>query len=476
MHYALQVPGAKSAGTLEVTSPFDGKPVASVETIDAKGAEQALKNAAELFCDRDKWLPAHERAEILERAAQLMRERFDHLVAVAVQEGGKPLADTRVEVERAIDGIKNCVECIRSEHGSEVPMRLNPASANRVAFTHPEPIGVVVAVSAFNHPLNLIVHQVGPAVATGCPVIVKPAEDTPASCFELVNLLREAGLPEGWAQGVAVSDVSVAEKLVTDERNAFFSFIGSAKIGWMLRSKLAPGTRCALEHGGAAPVIMGDDANLETSLPLLTKGNFYHAGQVCVSVQRVFVPSSMAGDVAEGLAAMAKELKVGDPMLANTQVGPLIRHRETTRIAEWVDDAVKGGAKPLSGGEKLSESLYAPTILLEPPKDAAVSTQEIFGPVICVYGYDDVDEAIHRANALPFAFQAAVMAQDIDFAMHAYRRLAASAVMVNDHTAFRVDWMPFAGLRRSGYGVGGIPHTYRDMQIEKMLVVRSPAL
>jgi len=474
--YAIQVPGAKSAGVLEVTSPFDGKPVATVETIDAEGAELALTTANNLFEDRDAWLPAHERAAILERTAVLMREKFDHLVDVAVLEGGKPLADTRVEVERAIDGIKNCVECIRSEHGSEIPMRLNPASANRVAFTHREPIGVVVAVSAFNHPLNLIVHQIGPAIATGCPVIVKPAEDTPASCFELVKIVREAGLPDGWCQGVAVADVSVAEKLVTDPRAAFFSFIGSAKIGWMLRSKLAPGTRCALEHGGAAPVIVGQDADLETSLPLLAKGGFYHAGQVCVSVQRVFAHSTVVEDVANGLAGLAKKLKVGDPMLAETQVGPLIRHRETDRVSEWVEEAVSGGAKLLSGGEKLSDSLYAPTVLLDPAGEAAVSTQEIFGPVICVYGYDDVDEAIQRANALPVAFQAAVMARDIDTAMYAYKRLAASAVMVNDHTAFRVDWMPFAGLRQSGYGVGGIPHTYRDMQIEKMLVIRSAAL
>jgi acyl-CoA reductase-like NAD-dependent aldehyde dehydrogenase len=181
-------------------------------------------------------------------------------------------------------------------------------------------------------------------------------------------------------------------------------------------------------------------------------------------------------DVAYGLAGLAKKLKVGDPMLEETEVGPLIRHRETDRVAEWVADAVKGGAKLLSGGEKLSESLYAPTVLLDPPIEAAVSTQEIFGPVICVYGYDDIDDAIARANALPVAFQAAVMARDIDVAMYAYKRLAASAVMVNDHTAFRVDWMPFAGLRQSGYGVGGIPHTYRDMQIEKMLVIRSPSL
>ena len=476
MHYTLQVPGAQCAGMLEVTSPFDGEIVASIETIDADGVELALSLAHRCYSDRNAWLSADKRAAILERVAELMRERFDALVHLAVLEGGKPLVDTRVELDRAIDGVKNCVECIRSEHGTEIPMQLNAASANRVAFTRREPIGVVVAVSAFNHPLNLIVHQVGPAVASGCPVIIKPAEDTPAICFEFVKLLREAGLPEDWCQAVAVSEVSVAEKLVTDHRVGFFSFIGSANVGWMLRSKLAPGTRCALEHGGAAPVIIAEDANLDESLPTLTKGGFYHAGQVCVSVQRVFTQRSIFDNVCERFTALAGDLNVGNPLSEDTDLGPLIRHRETERVVTWVDDAVRDGAQLLQGGVKLSPSLYTPTVLANPPEQAQVSQKEIFGPVICLYQYDHIDAAIERANTLPFAFHAAVMTQNIDTAMYAYKHLAASAVMVNDHTAFRVDWMPFAGLRQSGYGVGGIPHTYREMQSEKMLVLRSKAL
>lgn len=476
MHYTIQVPGAHAAGTLEVTSPYDNAHVATIETIDASGAELALSAADAAFGDRSAWIPADERADILERTALLMREHFDNLVRIAVLEGGKPVLDTRIEVERAIDGIKNCVECIRSETGSEIPMRYNTASANRIAFTRHEPIGPVVAVSAFNHPLNLIVHQVGPAVAAGCPVIVKPAEDTPAVCFEFVRLLRQAGLPDAWCQAVAVSEVSVAEKLVTDPRVAFFSFIGSANVGWMLRSKLAPGTRCALEHGGAAPVVVAADADLDAALPLLVKGGFYHAGQVCVSVQRVFAQKAVFNDVCERLAEMTGVLRTGDPLREDTEVGPLIRHRETDRVAEWVEEAVDAGGRLAMGGRKLSASIFEPTVLIDPPSEAAVSRKEIFGPVVCVYQYDDIDEAIRRANALPFAFQAAVMTRDIDTAMHAYKDLAASAVMINDHTAFRVDWMPFAGLRQSGYGVGGIPYTYKEMQFEKMMVLRSSAL
>jgi acyl-CoA reductase-like NAD-dependent aldehyde dehydrogenase len=273
-----------------------------------------------------------------------------------------------------------------------------------------------------------------------------------------------------------VSGLDVATQLVTDARVAFFSFIGSARVGWMLRSKLAPGARCALEHGGAAPVIVHADADLDDALPLLAKGGFYHAGQVCVSVQRVFCHSSIAHDVAERLAGIAKTLNTGDPTRADTEVGPLIRQAEVVRVSEWVTEAVDAGAELLCGGEQLSDSCYAPTVLFNPPDDVRVSQLEIFGPVVCVYSYDNVDEALDRANSLPFAFQAAVFTRNLDAALDSYKKLDASAVMVNDHTAFRVDWMPFAGLRQSGLGTGGIPYTFEDMQVEKLLVVRSPSL
>ncbi|TQV70141.1 aldehyde dehydrogenase family protein [Exilibacterium tricleocarpae] len=476
MEFAVTVAGATAAGNVTVTSPYDGAEVGRVETLDSAGIETALSIASALFADKNQWLDAHQRIAILEKTAVLMAERAQHLAAIAVSEGGKPLIDTRVEVDRAIDGIKNCIECIRTESGREIPMRLNPASANRLAFTTREPIGVVVAVSAFNHPLNLIVHQIGPAIASGCPVIVKPAEDTPLSCFALLELLREAGLPDGWCQAVLTTDHGVAEQLVTDPRVAFFSFIGSAKIGWMLRSKLAPGTRCALEHGGAAPVIVAPDADLGSAVPLLAKGGLYHAGQVCVSVQRVFAHQAVARTLADQLAQQAKAAVVGDPAAADTTVGPLIRGAEVDRVEQWVAEAVAGGAEVLSGGKRIDAHSFAPTILLNPPATAKVSTQEIFGPVICVYAYEDIDTALQQANSLPVAFQASVFTSDIDTAMHASRHLAAAAVMVNDHTAFRVDWMPFAGLRQSGHGVGGIPYTYEDMQVEKMIVIRSPKL
>lgn len=476
-HFPLMIPGSSdNDGVLEVKAPFDGSVIATVDTAGSNAVETALTTAYGLYCDRSSWLAAEKRIEILEKTAAIMQSRFEELALEAAREGGKPLVDSRVEVARAIDGIKLCIEHLRTSAGEEIPMGLNAASNGHLAFTTKEPIGVVVAVSAFNHPLNLIVHQVGPAIATGCPVIVKPAEDTPLSCFRFVEILREAGLPEEWCQAMTVNDLAVATQLVTDSRVGFFTFIGSAKVGWMLRSKLAPGVRCALEHGGAAPVIVTEDADINNALPLLAKGGLYHAGQVCVSVQRIFAHESIAESLAASLAEIAKKQIVGDPTLEETEIGPLIRPGEVDRVEAWVNEAQEAGTKVLSGGKRISDSCYECTVLYDPPMDSIVSQNEIFGPVINIYPYSNMDEAIDKANSLPFSFQASVFAQDIDKALKAARNMDAAAVMINNHTAFRVDWMPFAGLKQSGLGVGGIPHTMHDMQVDKLIVLRSHGL
>ena len=456
--------------SLEVCSPYDGAPVGSVPLTGGDGVEGALDTAYRRFRDRAGWLSTQSRIEILGATATLMEGEAEALALLAIREGGKPLNDTRVEVARAIDGVRTCRELLRGEAGRVVPMNINAASAGRIAFTRAEPIGVVVALSAFNHPLNLIVHQVAPAIAAGCPVIVKPASATPLSCFRFVTMLHEAGLPESWCQAIALDGNELAGALAADPRVGFLSFIGSARVGWSLRSKLAPGTRCALEHGGAAPVIVAADAELDQAVLALAKGGFYHAGQVCVSVQRVFAHGSIALELARRLSKRASTLKVGDPTSPETEVGPLIRASEVERVHAWVEEAVAGGGTLLCGGQPLSATCYPPTVVFEPPADCRLSREEVFGPVVAVYGYDDVDDACTRANALPWAFQAAVFTSDYATAMRAYRSLDASAVMLNDHTAFRVDWMPFAGLRQSGLGVGGIPHTFRDMQVEKLFV------
>ena len=459
---------------LDVRQAYDGALIETVELESWEAVETKLAAATAAHADRDRWIPAHHRVTILKRLADLVRAEAEDFALLIARECGKPLRDARVEVARAINGIENAAEEVGQLRGEEIPMGLSAASDARLAFTITEPIGVVVAVSAFNHPLNLIVHQVVPAIATGCPVLVKPADTTPLNCLRFVELVRQAGLPRDWCQAV-ICDIPTAEKLVTDPRVAFFSFIGSARVGWHLRSKLAPGTRCALEHGGAAPAILDTSADLGLAIPSLVKGGYYHSGQVCVSTQRIFVPSSILDQFLKDFVPAVAQLAVGDPTSAETDCGPLILPREVDRVHAWVEAAAASGAVLATGGAKLSPTTYQPTVLIDPPSDATVSTSEIFGPVTCVYPYTALDEAIGRANALPFAFQAAVYSRDLDITMRAGRRLNASAVMVNDHTAFRVDWMPFQGRGVSGYGTGGIRHTMADMVQDKMLVVSSPS-
>ncbi|HEX6243004.1 MAG TPA: aldehyde dehydrogenase family protein, partial [Polyangiales bacterium] len=361
---------------------------------------------------------------------------------------------------------------LRTFGGQEIPMGLTPASDGRWAFTLREPIGVVAAISAFNHPLNLIVHQVVPAIATGCPILVKPASSTPLSCVEFVMLVHAAGLDPAWCDTFLPSDNQGAEKLATDPRVAFLSFIGSAGVGWHLRSKLPPGTRCALEHGGSAPMLIDRDVELDAIIEPVVKGGYYHAGQVCVSTQRIFVHEQLHDAFVERLTQRVAKLRVGDPRSPDTEVGPLILPKEVERVGRWVEEALTAGARATTGAKRLGDTTYAPTVLLNPPADTRVSREEVFGPVTCVYPYAQLDQAIGRANSLPLAFQASVFTRDLSVALRAAERLDASAVMINDHTAFRVDWMPFAGRKHSGYGVGGIGWTMHEMTQAKMIVLK----
>ena len=457
---------------LQIVQPYDQTPIAGIETDDAAALERKLRTARDLFANRDRWLKPHERVAVLRRLAELMEGRREHFAMQIAREGGKPLADARIEAVRAIDGVRNAADELRTFSGREIPMGLSPASDGRWAFTTREPIGVVAAISAFNHPLNLIVHQIVPAIAAGCPVIVKPAEATPLSCLDLVALVREAGLPEAWCQTLITADTALAERLATDPRIAFLSFIGSARVGWYLHSRLAPGVRSALEHGGAAPAIVDRSADLDALIEPVVKGAFYHAGQVCVSTQRLYVHDAVFDVVTERLVARVAALRTGDPTREDPEVGPLIRGREADRVEAWIGEAVAGGARLAIGGGRLSSTILEPTVLLDPPAEARISREEVFGPVLALYRYQNLDDAIARANALPTAFQASVFAGDIDVALRAADRLDASAVMVNDPTTFRTDWMPFAGRRTSGYGTGGIGYTLRDMTQEKMVVLR----
>ncbi len=460
---------------IKICNPFDQSVIEELPFEEEELVFDKLEAAHRLFQDQSKQLPKYERIQILERLADKILDDAERFAQEAAAEGGKPIVDSRVEIARAIDGIKIAIRELTQLKGEEITMGITPSSMNRMAMTMRQPRGVVLALSAFNHPFNLIIHQAIPAIAVGCPVLVKPALTTPLSARTLVNLLHEAGLPEEWCQFVFCSN-EVSGKLVSDPRVSFLTFIGSEKVGWILRSQLAPGATCALEHGGLAPVIFDKSADIETSLPLLVKGGYYHAGQVCVSVQRVYVDQSIAPIFIEKFTEQVQALSTGSQLEDLTEVGPLILPREVDRVHDWVSEALASGAVKTIGGEKISDTCYQPTVLVNPDETAQVSQNEIFGPVVCIYTYDTLDEAIQRANGPDVSFQSSIFTKDIDTAFKAAKSLNALAVMINDHTAFRVDWMPFGGTKKSGLGVGGIGYTMKDMTLEKLLVFKSESL
>ena len=405
-----------------------------------------------------------------------MEERFDQLSKIAVREGGKPMTDTRAEIARAIDTVKGAAAALRTDAGKAIPMGLTPATDNRMAFTRREPIGVVVAVSAFNHPLNLIVHQVAPAVAAGCPFIVKPAPDTPLSCLAFVDILHEAGLPKDWGRAIVTSDNALSEKLATDPRvrvlHLYWIFEGG--LGAPVEARpwypVCAGTRWRgtgnryrrfrrLRGTGSDP-----ERLLLSCRPSLRVGtaNF-----------RSYQDSHPFCDPARHESCRPENRRPDGP---RNRSRPPDRPAEVDRVHEWVTEAINGGGQLLTGGEKLSDTIYAPTVIFNAPASCRLMTEEVFGPVVCVDPWFKLEDALDRANSLPTAFQAAVFTRDVERAIEIGDRLDASAVMVNDHTAFRADWMPFAGLRQSGLGTGGVPYTLHDMTIDKMIVLRTDSL
>ena len=453
--------------TLSVRAPFDGGMISETAMTTAAEAEGCLARMVAAHAAGP--LPLPDRIATLRRVAAAVRARRDAFAEGIAREGGKPLVDARVEVDRAASGLEYLAGEGERLAGSAIPMGATAASTGRVAFTLRKPIGPVFAISAFNHPLNLVVHQVGPALIAGCPVLVKPALETPLTCLAFLELLREAGVPREWADAVLVEN-ELAESIAKDARIAFVSFIGSANVGWRLRSLIAPGTAIALEHGGAAPVIVDASADVPRAAALIAKGGYYHSGQVCVSVQRVIAHVDIAAQLGDALAAEVDRLVVGDPLDLATSVGPLIRARDVARVESWVDEARNGAATIVRGGARVGHQAYAPTLLENVSDTARILRQEIFGPCVVLMSASSLDQAIAMANSARWKFQSAVFTKDIGHAMHAARKLDATTVLVNDHTAFRTDWMPFGGRGESGLGTGGHPYSVRELAPETLVV------
>ena len=456
----------------ELLSPNDHQVLTQIQYATMSDIEfllSKLKNAQKVMGK----LKAHERASILKKVAEKIKKESDLLSWLISAEGGKPLKDARVEVARAIVSFELCAEETLRLGGETIPMERTAAGENHLSFTNREPIGPVLAISAFNHPLNLLAHQVGPAIASGCAVVIKPAPATPVSAYYLEKFLIEAGLPH---EGVAVvnADVPEIEKLVSSSEFSFISFIGSARVGWNIKKVMAPGTRLSLEHGGQAPAIVRKDANLDEAIPLLIKGSYYHAGQVCISTQRIFVHESIFQTFVDRFKDAAKKLKVGAATEDDTDVGPLIRPQEVVRITSWIDEAIKAGAKLEMGNHISGESkqYLHPTILTQVPEEAKVMKEEVFGPLVCINSYSDEDALVNKLNDNPYVFESCVFTQDINRALALAKNISTMTMVINNHSAYRVDWMPFGGHKLSGLGMGGIRYAIEDMTRLKQVIIR----
>ena len=432
----------------EVASPYDGTPVGRVAQGDAATVDRAARAAHEAFRSAD--FPQHERAATLDRAAELVGERVEELALTISAEAGKPLKTARVEAQRCVDTLAFSAVEARRLTGGTVPMDASPSGAGKLGVMLRVPYGVVGAISPFNFPLNLVAHKLGPAIAAGNAIVLKPAGQTPISALKLAGILVEAGLPEGWLSVVPGPGGEVGNAIVEHELTAALTFTGSAKVGWDIRSRV-PHKKVNLELGSNAPLIVHSDGDWEAAADKAQIHAFSHAGQSCISIQRILVHEDVADAFTERLVGNVGKLKVGNPFDEETDVGPLITPGDRDRVKEWVDEALAAGAELLAGGELVDEGrCLAPTLLGAPPREAKVWREEVFGPVATIDRYSDFGEALRLANDSKFGLQAGVFSRDIGRGLEAARTLEFGGVLINEVPTFRADQMPYGGVKDSG--------------------------
>ncbi|MBX9671010.1 MAG: aldehyde dehydrogenase family protein [Candidatus Obscuribacterales bacterium] len=466
--YSLDIKGISDPTFVEVKSPFDGEIVAAVAQADEKAIDLAISEAERVFKDEMSKMPAWRRSEILAEASRLIKERSEEIAQIIAREGGKPLKDARIEVSRASNTFAIASREALSLDGEQLPMDVSAGNEKRVGIVIREPIGVVGAITPFNFPLNLVAHKVAPALAAGNTVVLKPASSTPIASFKLKEILKQAGLPDG-ALIVVPCRGSKGSFLVKDPRIACITFTGSPEVGWKMRGEVHPGTRVILELGGNAGIVVHHDADLEAAAQAACRGGYAHAGQVCISVQRVYVQEKVYDQFLKLFTEKVKALKVGNPLDEQTDVGPLIDEGSVKQTVEWVEKAVKDGAKVMLGGKTLANNCLEPVILADTKPDMLVVCKEVFGPVVSVMKYDTIDNAIKEMNDGRFGLQAGVFTQDINVAFKAARSIDVGGVMVNDAPMFRADHMPYGGRKESGLGLEGVKYALQEMTQPKFI-------
>ena len=463
--HLLPIGGARveTGSWIDVKSPYSGDVIARVASGGTTEARRAVDAAATAL---QAPLPAHERARVLDAVAALLRERADEAARTISAEAGKPMKAARVEASRAISTYTFAAVEARKLAGDVVPMDASPAGEGKLAFTLRLPIGLVGAISPFNFPLNLVAHKIAPALAAGCPVVIKPAGATPLSALLLAELAEEAGLPPGWLNVVAGPAGPIGDELVGDERVKLITFTGSGAVGWGLAER-AHRKRVKLELGNATPAIVCADAPDGTAAKLAANA-FSYAGQSCISVQRIFIADDAWDGFVDAFVPAVEALRVGDPADEETDVGPLITPDERQRVLDWVRES-KG--EVLTGGELTGDGLLTPAVIAGPAPSDRVQCEEVFGPVVTLTRVDTIDEAIGLANATRYGLQAAIFSRDLKTCLDAASRLEFGGVTINEAPTFRADQMPYGGVKASGNTKEGPAWTVREMTEERLVVI-----
>jgi acyl-CoA reductase-like NAD-dependent aldehyde dehydrogenase len=451
----------------EVRAPYDGSVIAQVFQGTRADAELAITSAVKAF-GTTRRLPAFERQRVLRRVAQAISQRKDEFARTLAHEAGKPIKAATTEVDRAVFTFNVAAEESTRIYGEYLPLDWQEYTAGRWGIVRRFPLGPIAGITPFNFPLNLVAHKVAPAIAAGCPLVLKPAPQTPLSSILLAEAVQQAGWPDGGLNVIPLSNDD-AGLLVSDDRLKMISFTGSAAVGWAIKRN-AGKKKVILELGGNAALIVHSDADLPYAAERCVAGAFGYAGQTCISVQRVLVERSVYGKFVDLLLAGVFKLRLGDPLEESTDVGPLIRESDAIRAADWIQEAVRGGARLLCGGQR-KRSLLEPSILTGTKPDMKVNCQEIFAPVVTVEPYDSFDMALRQINNSAYGLQAGIFTRDAKLMFTAYEELEVGAVIAGDVPSFRIDHMPYGGIKDSGLGREGLRYAIEEMTEPKLLVM-----
>ncbi len=455
------------AETTPVTNPFDKSVIDTVPRGTAADVSLAIGSAVRGAKAMAK-LTSYERYAILNRAAELMGQRAEELGRTITLEEGKVIAEGRGEVQRAIQTITISSEEAKRLHGETVPLDAAPGNVNQFGFTIRVPVGVVAAISPFNFPLNLVCHKVGPALAAGNSVVLKPAGDTPLSALKLVEILLEAGLPQDAIQCVTGPGSEIGDALTGDPRVRKITFTGSMEVGDRI-CRNAGIKKVTMELGSNSPLIVMSDADIEKVAAATVSGSFSNAGQVCISTQRVFADRRVYADFLDALVAPTEAFTTGDPLDESMRMGPMIRESDAARVGQWIGEAVDQGARIVAGGD-WEGTLHSPTIVADATADMRISREELFGPAVAVSAFEDIDEAINMANDSRFGLSAGIFTQNIDWAMRFAKEVESGNLHINSSPQWRADLMPYGGLKDSGMGKEGPAYAVQEMTELKMVV------